>query len=366
MARKLKFSPKKHQQPGLFDLTDEIAGRYGHEPLTDDALPTVEDFVVNVAASAKPEVGAATDRTDALELDRTMIKPVDALKFMSFGSGSSGNCSYIGDDQSGFLIDAGVDMDTVRAALKANGLSFHAIKGICLTHDHSDHVRFVYSIVRKYPHIGVYCTPKTLSGVLRRHSISRRIKDYHRPIYKEFAFQLGNFQITAFDVSHDGTDNSGYFIQHGEHTFAIATDLGCITPRVDHYMRLARYIMIEANYDAEMLRVGPYPMFLKARIMKDTGHLDNDETGRFLSAIARPELTHVFLCHLSQDNNTPRKALAAVGSALLRSGVPSIGDGTESIESRRAAMQLVALPRFDASPLYSLRISELSAENHNY
>ena len=355
MARKLKFSPKLNQQPGLFDMTDELMGRYGREPLSDDALPPVNDFIVNVAAARKEKSEAAGAGAESVELDRDSLRPVDSIVFMSFGSGSSGNCSYVGDSEGGFLIDAGVEMDTVRDGLKANGLSFHKIKGICLTHDHSDHVRFVYSIVRKYPHIGVYCTPKTLSGLLRRHSISRRIKDYHRPIYKEFAFELGAFRITAFDVSHDGTDNSGYFIEHGEHTFAVATDLGCITPRVDHYMRLARYIMIEANYDAEMLRNGPYPMFLKARIERPTGHLDNKETARFLSEIANPRLSHVFLCHLSKDNNTPEKALAAVREALLNSGVASIGDGTSSIESRRAAIQLVALPRYDASPLYGLR-----------
>ncbi len=87
-----------------------------------------------------------------------------------------------------------MDIDKVRDGLKANGLSLDHIKGVCLTHDHSDHVRYVYSLVRKRPSIGVYCTPKTLSGIMRRHSISRRLKDYHRPIYKEFAFQNSRSQ----------------------------------------------------------------------------------------------------------------------------------------------------------------------------
>lgn len=356
MARKLKFSPKQYQQPGLFDLTDDIMARHSKEAPIEEELPPIDDFVVNVVAGNHDEEAAKAKPVEGVELDRGLLQQADAIMFMSFGSGSSGNCSYIGDSEGGFLIDAGVEYDLVRDGLKANGLSFHHIKGICLTHDHSDHVRFVYTIVRKYPHIGVYCTPKALSGLLRRHSISRRIKDYHHPIYKEFAFSIGNFEITAFEVSHDGTDNSGYFITHGDHRFAVATDLGCITPRVDHYMRQARYIMIEANYDAEMLRVGPYPMFLKARIMKSTGHLDNVDAGRFLAEIATPQLTHVFLCHLSKDNNTPEKALGAVATALLGGGVASIGDGSGSLESRNAALQLVALPRYDVSPLYSLRL----------
>lgn len=361
MARKLKFSPKQHPQPGLFDFSGnlfedpEAAVRPGEVSLPDEPSPSaIGDFVVNVGSQPTPD-SIRQMRREALEMDRSSIRGEASMMFMSFGSGSSGNCSYVGDGEEGFLIDAGVDYETVRAGLKENGLSFHKIKGICLTHDHSDHVRFVYTIVKKYPHIGIYCTPKTLSGLLRRHSISRRIKDYHRPIYKEFPFKLGGYEITAFDVSHDGTDNSGFFIERGDHTMAVATDLGCITPRVDHYMRMARYIVIEANYDAEMLRVGPYPMYLKARIMKPTGHLDNMETGRFLREIAGERLSHVFLCHLSKDNNTPEIALRTVGDALREIEGMTIGDGSGEIEMRSRRIQLVALPRYDASPLYNLR-----------
>lgn len=353
MAHKLKFSPK-HNQPGLFDMSEELCEMYTHEAPADDALPPVEDFVVNVAGEShatQPDMAA-----EAIELDASKLDVADTIVMISFGSGSSGNSAYIGDRDGGVLIDAGVEIDKVRDGLRSNGLSLNHIKGICLTHDHSDHVRFVYSLVRKHPEMGVYCTPRTLSGILRRHSISRRLKDYHRPIYKEFAFKIGNFEITAFDVSHDGTDNSGFFITNGRHTFAIATDLGCITPRVDYYMRQARYVMIESNYDAEMLRNGSYPMYLKARIASDTGHLDNVVTGRFLAEIIRPELTHVFLCHLSKDNNTPEIALSAVSEALHRAGIERIGDGSGSLESRSCQLQLVALPRYDASRLFTLRI----------
>lgn len=354
MGRKLKFSPKKHQ-PGLFDLTGDLFDCSPSEISADDSLPPIEDFIVNIKHKENAEKAKA-DALDSIEVDSSALKEADTIVFMSFGSGSSGNCSYIGGRSGGLLIDAGVDIDKVRDGLKSNGLTFDDVKGVCLTHDHSDHVRYVYSLVRKYPHIGVYCTPKTLGGIMRRHSISRRLKDYHRPIYKEFAFKIGDFELTAFEVSHDGTDNSGYFITHGEHTFAIATDLGCITPRVEYYMRQARYIVIESNYDREMLDNGPYPMHLKARIAADSGHLDNRVTGEFLAGIMSLHLTHVFLCHLSQDNNLPAKALATVGDALRRAGVESIGDGTETLEMKDRQVQLVALPRFDASRLYTLRI----------
>lgn len=347
MARKIKITPKKKDR-NLFDLTGDLFAT----PMPE--LPPVNpaDFSVDAPTARTPERKAGA----MMEIDPADIVVADTVNFISFGSGSSGNCSFIGDATGGVLIDAGVDIDTVRDMLRRHGIGMDAIKGVCLTHDHSDHVRYVYSLVRKNPHIGVYCTPKTLSGILRRHSISRRIKDYHRPIYKEFPFNLAGFELTAFEVSHDGADNSGYFIRRGEHTFAIATDLGEITPRVDYYMRQARYVMIEANYDATMLQHGPYPLYLQARISSATGHLDNMVTRQFIRDIYSDRLTHVFLCHLSHDNNTPDKALEAVRGGLLEAGAAGVGDGTLSVESRACAVQLVALPRYDASPLYVLRV----------
>ena len=156
-------------------------------------------------------------------------------------------------------------------------------------------------------------------------------------------------------MSHDGTDNAGYFITHGNHRFAVATDLGCITPRVDYYMRQAQYVMLESNYDAVMLRNGAYPMHLKARIAAANGHLDNADAARFLSEIYAPHLRNVFLCHLSQDNNTPDMALDAARVALMGAGAAGVGDGSGSIEARGCAVQLVALPRFDVSQVYVLR-----------
>lgn len=281
----------------------------------------------------------------------TIIDPNPDLYFMSLGSGSSGNCTYVGDGREGFLVDAGVATDTVFDTLLHCGITPEMIKGIIITHDHGDHIRYVYSIVRKHKHIAVYCTPKAFNGIMRRHSISRRLKDYHHPIYKEFPFKLGNFEITPFEVSHDGTDNAGFFITRGKHALTIATDLGCITDRVDHYMRRATIIMIEANYDSDMLAAGPYPEYLKSRIRAYNGHLDNEITGDFLSRIYTPALRAVFLCHLSLDNNTPDAATATVRRHLSESH-PSleIGDASGSVTTRDATLQLMALPRFDASP----------------
>ena len=307
-------------QPGLFDHLENMPVH----PAIDEAARRM-----------------AMEQTDTATATESPLRP---LEFISFGSGSSGNCAYLGDGKSGFLIDAGVDTSKVADTLMSHGIKMENVLGILLTHDHSDHVRFAYPMLRHNRHMSLYCTPRTLNGLLRRHNISRRIKDYHRPIYKEFEFTLGDFNITPFEVSHDGTDNAGFYVTHsaGRHTFAVATDLGCITPRVDHYMRLASHIMLEANYDLGMLMNGHYPEYLKRRIADTRGHLDNAVTAGFISEILTPGLRNIFLCHLSHDNNTPEIALDTVGRSLAASGA-SPGNP-----------ELVALPRFDASPLYLL------------
>lgn len=316
---------------------------------------SIADFAVHIDKTPPSAPPAATEA----EIDRAALpERHEPLLFISFGSGSSGNCAYIGTRREGVLIDAGIDPEKVYEAMRRNGLSPDCIRGVCLTHDHSDHVRYVYKTVRKRPETGIYCTPRCLNGLLRRHNISRRVRDYHRPIYKEFPFTVAGLTITAFDVSHDGTDNCGFYIESRGHTFAVATDLGCITDRVDHYMRLARYIMIESNYDSTMLANGPYPQYLKARIAADNGHLDNEVSAAFVRSIYTPRLRHVFLCHLSQDNNTPDIAVSTQRRALLEAGAAGVGDCSGSLESRDMAVQLMALPRYDASQLMSLRLDD--------
>lgn len=344
MARKNKLKPLQ-DLPCLFDEFDVAIQKEGGKMVN----------FTSTKSQSKSGVESAVSKEHISEVQPIgAIQKKSTLKFISFGSGSSGNCAYLGDDKEGILIDAGVDNNKVVKELTQMGIKMENIKGICITHDHGDHIRYAYSIVRHHRHIGIYCTPKTLNGIMLRHNISRRFKDYHRPFYKEIPFEIGNFKITAFEVSHDGTDNVGFFIENGNHKFAIATDLGCITPRVDYYMRKAKYIMIESNYDKEMLLTGKYAEYLKARIIANNGHLDNEVTARYISEIYTEKLTHVFLCHLSNDNNTPNIAISTASKPLFERGL-KIGDATESATSHDADIQITALPRYDTSLLYVLR-----------
>lgn len=280
--------------------------------------------------------------------DEALERP-EALRFISFGSGSSGNCAYIGTPSSGVLLDAGVDNNRVESELAANAIDPATIAGIILTHDHSDHVRYAYALLRRHRSWKIFATPKAMNGLLRRHSISRRINDYHQPIYKEIPFTAGSLRITAFETSHDGTDNAGFCIEGGGTCFVVATDTGVITSRADFYIRTAEHLMIEADYDAAMLRNGPYPERLKARIASTSGHLDNADTARYLAAVAKSgRLRTVALCHLSHINNTPATALRTVRDELENAGIKVTDELALPTDPR---LHLSVLPRLESSIL---------------
>ncbi|MCH5224714.1 MAG: MBL fold metallo-hydrolase [Muribaculaceae bacterium] len=276
------------------------------------------------------------------------------LYYISFGSGSSGNSCYVGTSNGGVIIDAGLRADEIEARIKANGIDMKKVYGVLLTHDHSDHVKYAYTLVRNNRHMKVYCTNRVLNALLRHHNISKRIKDYHVAIFKEIPFKAGDLEITAFEVPHDGSDNMGFSLAFGNRNFVLATDMGEVQSRARYYISQADYLVIESNYDRQMLRTGRYPEFLKARIQTSMGHMDNRATAEFLKEIYSPRLRHIFLCHLSKDNNRPDIALENTRIALEEAGAV-VGSGMETIEDRKADVQLQVLPRYESTRLYVFR-----------
>ena len=305
--------------------------RYQYSLFDDAELGTT---TISGGRDMRPQPSVSEINAPFVDLHRT-----STLHFISFGSGSSGNCSYLGSADEGILIDAGIEPKQVVDTLKYNNIPASAIKGIFLTHDHGDHVRYVYTLTRML-RTSIYCTPRVLSGILRKHSISRRVKDYHKPIYKEIPVKLAGLEITAFDVPHDGSCNSGYNISMGNTNFVIATDMGEIIPGAQRYMNEADFLMIESNYDAKMLKDGTYADFLKHRIMSDHGHLDNVDAAKFLAEHAGGRLKYAFLCHLSKDNNTPEIALNCAKSAIEAAG-HSVGDGSETLAEASKDVQFI-------------------------
>ena len=231
------------------------------------------------------------------------------IKFLSLASGSSGNCYYLGTETYGILIDSGIGVRTIKKSLKEYGVALERVKAVFITHDHADHIKSVGTLGEKYG-IPVYTTPEIHVGINKNYCMTEKLTSASvRYIHKEEPIQLEDFKITAFEVPHDGTDNVGYCMEADNKVFSFLTDMGEITPTAAQYICKTNYLVIEANYDEEMLQMGPYPQHLKVRIAGPNGHMSNRNTATFLAENLNENLKNIWLCHLSKDNNHPDLAL---------------------------------------------------------
>ncbi len=243
------------------------------------------------------------------------------LRFISFGSGSSGNCYYLYTDTEGLLIDAGVGIRSLKKFFKDYGLSFSLVQNVLVTHDHADHIKCVGSISYEH-HLPVYATKKVHDGIERNYCVVRKVAQELKFLMEpEVSKQIGPFKVTPFTVPHDSSDNVGYQIEAEGVVFCLITDVGSITPTIQTYINRADYLVIEANHDLEMLMQGPYPQHLKERITSGTGHLNNTLCGQAIAEHAGPQLKHVWLAHLSEENNHPELARKTVESVLRSYGI---------------------------------------------
>lgn len=243
------------------------------------------------------------------------------LKFISFGSGSSGNCYYLYTEKDGLLIDIGVGMRHLKKCFQEYGLSMRSIHHVLITHDHADHIKSVGSLSGDY-NLPVYATEKVHKGIIGNYCIHRNIPSGNkRVIEKGKTIQLGDFKVTPFDVPHDSSDNVGYQIECEGVVFCLITDAGHVTEDMHRHIAMADYLTLEANYDEEMLKTGNYPAHLKSRIDSSSGHLSNKCCGETLVQSATPKLQRVWLCHLSEENNHPELARKTVEQILRSNGI---------------------------------------------
>jgi len=240
---------------------------------------------------------------------------MDKLRFLSLASGSSGNCYYVGNATTGFLIDAGIGPRTIRRRLKAVGLDFENLWGIFITHDHTDHIRGVGVLGEKF-HIPVYSTFEIHEGINRNYVVTEKLYGSRKIITKGETVKISDFSITSFPVMHDASDCVGYTIEYQDKRLTIATDIGTITDEAASHIVKANYLILEANHDVQMLLNGSYPQYLKQRILADTGHLSNDQAGAFLAENFPVNCQNIFLCHLSRENNMPQKAYETIKNYL--------------------------------------------------
>lgn len=243
------------------------------------------------------------------------------FRFFSLGSGSSGNCYFLGSKKYGILIDAGINIRSILKTLTEFGSSISQVRGILVTHDHADHIKTVAYIAKKY-NIPIYATESVFAGINRsRYTQHTLDKINMRVIRKGEPFLIEDFLIEAFDVPHDSIDNNGYKIDFAGQCFVLATDIGRITNTIENYATMANHLVFEANYDLEMLKNGSYPYRLKQRITSGMGHLGNHEAADFLAKIYNRNHKNIWLCHLSKDNNTPEIALNTISQKLTERGV---------------------------------------------
>jgi phosphoribosyl 1,2-cyclic phosphodiesterase len=168
----------------------------------------------------------------------------------------------------------------------------------------------------------VYATEKVHQGIERNYCVQRKIRpELKRLVVHGETFRLGDFTITPFNVPHDASDNTGFFIEAQGTSFCLITDAGCVTDEMKNYINKSDYLVIEANHDVEMLKGGPYPKYLKDRIMSDNGHLSNADCARALAENMSEGLKHVWLCHLSEENNHPELARKTIESILRQYGI---------------------------------------------
>ena len=251
-------------------------------------------------------------------------------EFISLYSGSSGNSSVVRCGQRYLIVDMGKGVRTTSAALKELGLNISDCAGILVTHEHSDHVKGLATFLKKNP-LPVYGADDTLdfldaNGIVPASCELRTLSGGEEDV--------GDFGVTMFPTSHD-VPCVGYRIHTPDgKTMTIATDLGVLTPPVHEALSGCDLVALESNYDLHMLRSGPYPYYLRARIESVRGHLSNDECSAKLLELIQEGCKKFALCHLSQTNNSPELALTTVYNVLLAAGIQPGRDVLIQAQSR--------------------------------
>ena len=233
------------------------------------------------------------------------------MELASIASGSSGNCIYIGNRDSHFLVDAGISRKRIVEGLEEMEIKPENIDGIFVTHEHMDHISGLGVFLRKYP-VPVYATGKTIDCILKTRSLGKVDPDLFVSVSPDHPVKVGNVKVEASSVYHDAADPVCYTFQDEESKVGIATDFGTYDDYLVDKMQGCESLLVEANHDLNMLMVGPYPYPLKRRIMGNTGHLSNERAGQFLSRVIGKNCRNIFLGHLSKENNYARLAYETV------------------------------------------------------
>jgi phosphoribosyl 1,2-cyclic phosphodiesterase len=251
------------------------------------------------------------------------------LYFTSLNSGSNGNCYYVGNSSEAVLIDAGISCKETERRMRSLGLPMTKIKAIFITHEHTDHIRGLVLLAKKYS-LPVYLSTQTLSccGEMKRYHSCQTVTDGQ-------SVQIGELKITAFSKFHDAAEPLSFVVRQCGIQVGVMTDIGKVCDKVRNYFSNCHAVFLESNYDVLMLQNGRYPNYLKQRIRGGSGHLSNDEALALFNNHRNTTLSRLILSHLSKENNNP---------ILVK----------ELFESHSGKVEVHVASRDTHSPLFSL------------
>ena len=261
------------------------------------------------------------------------------MKFCSLYSGSSGNSIFISGEQGRILIDAGMPGKYIESSLKEIGENPKLIDGIFITHEHSDHIKGVGVLSRKY-NIPIYATEKTW---IEMECKLGNIKDENIKIFNDNNIEIKDIIVNRFSTPHDAIDSSGYTVQHKGKKCGVVTDIGHFSYEVKEAVRNCDVMLLESNHDVEMVKFGPYPYNLKRRILSSVGHLSNEDCGKGIIDILDGKEKIVFLGHLSNNNNYPDLAYETVKSILLDAKVDLEREVKLSLARREGPSEIIEI-----------------------
>lgn len=233
------------------------------------------------------------------------------MRICSIASGSSGNCIYVGSDTTHLLVDVGISGKRTEVGLKELDLSMRDIDGIFITHEHADHIAGLGVLARKYS-VPIYATGGTIEAIQKSTSVGEIPEELFQKIRADEKIIIKDIVCNPMKISHDAAEPVAYRISHGKKRVGIITDLGTYNDYTVECLRGMDALLLEANHDVNMLQVGPYPYYLKQRILGDRGHLSNERAGQLLCDLLHDNLQAVMLGHLSKENNLPELAYEAV------------------------------------------------------
>ncbi|HLQ71757.1 MAG TPA: MBL fold metallo-hydrolase [Bacillota bacterium] len=241
-----------------------------------------------------------------------------SFHFSVLASGSTGNAFYIATDKERILVDAGMSGKQLNHLFHQTQLDPSKLNRILVTHEHSDHIKGLGIVARKY-NLPIYANEKTWKAM--EHSIGKLTLDQKFIFDIEEVKTFGDIDVESFGVSHDAVAPMFFTFRHEGKKVALVTDLGYVSERIKKTVENADAYIFEANHDVEMLRMGRYPWNVKRRILGDSGHVSNEDSGLALADIIGNETKRIYLAHLSQDNNMKDLARMSVGNVLKERGI---------------------------------------------